>query len=130
MTSSLSPAFIEEMKQRLLADRTKIAQELGLIESEHPNEINDLTVEFPDFDVEESDEAASAAEVAEYELNLNVEQDLKTLFRDIQRALKRINEGTYGICKYCKKPIPEERLRARPTSGSCVECKKAIVQEA
>lgn len=126
---SLSPQFIEEMKQRLLTDQAKIAKELGLVESDNPNEAGDLTVKFPDFDVEESDEAAAAAEVAEYELNLNVEQDLKTAFRDIQRALKRIKEGTYGICKYCKKPIPEERLKARPTSGSCVDCKKAILQE-
>jgi RNA polymerase-binding protein DksA len=130
MTSTFSPAFIEEMKQRLLADQVKVANELGLVASKNPNEANDLTVEFPDFGVEESDEAASAAEVAEYELNLNVEQDLKTLFRDIQRALKRIQDGIYGMCKYCKKAIPEERLRARPTSGSCIECKKTIVQEA
>ena len=130
MTTSLSPAFIEEMKQRLLSDQTKIAKELGLVEAQNPNEASDLTVQFPDFDVEESDEASSAAEVAEYELNLNVDQDLKTTFRDIQKALKRIQDGTYGVCKYCKKPIPEERLRARPTSGSCVECKKTILQEA
>lgn len=127
---TLSKEFIEEMKQRLLEDKTKFQKELGLVEAEHPNEASDLTVEFPNFTDEMGDEEGSAAEVAEYEVNLNVEQDLKRALRDTVRALKRIKDGTYGICKYCGKQIPEERMRARPTSGSCIECKKTIAQEA
>lgn len=125
-----SKEFIEEMKQRLLEDKAKIQKELGVIEAKHPNEAEDLTVAFPNYTSEMGDEEGSAQEVADYEVNLNVEQDLKSTLRDIDNALERITTGTYGICRYCKKAIPEERLRARPTSGSCVECKKTIVQEA
>lgn len=126
---SLPPQFITEIKQHLLDDKVKFEKELGLVEAKNPNEADDLTVQFPDFDVEESDEGSSAAEVAEYELNLNVEADLKKAYRDTIAALKKIEDGTYGICKYCKKDIGEDRLRARPTSSSCVGCKKAILQE-
>jgi RNA polymerase-binding transcription factor DksA len=44
-------------------------------------------------------------------------------------ALKRLEKGDYGVCRYCKKPIEEKRLLIRPTSSACVQCKKTIVQE-
>ena len=34
-----------------------------------------------------------------------------------------------GICKYCDQPIDEKRLRARPTSGACISCKKTLTDE-
>jgi DnaK suppressor protein len=49
--------------------------------------------------------------------------------RDIIESESRLAKGTYGICKYCNTPIDEQRLRARPTSSSCVACKKALTQE-
>jgi RNA polymerase-binding transcription factor DksA len=84
-------------------------------------------VQFPEYG---SDEEENAAEVADYETNLSIDAGLKKSYRDVLSALKRMEEGTYGLCKYCGKLIPEERLRARPTSSSCVTCKKAITQEA
>ena len=41
----------------------------------------------------------------------------------IEDALKRIKQGTYGICTRCGKEIPEERLEAVPTAHACVSCK-------
>lgn len=40
----------------------------------------------------------------------------------IERALRRIEDGTYGICQACEGPIPEARLVARPDAALCVEC--------
>jgi DnaK suppressor protein len=42
--------------------------------------------------------------------------------RRITRALEKIEEGTYGTCDSCEKPIPAGRLRAVPQSVLCVEC--------
>jgi DnaK suppressor protein len=38
------------------------------------------------------------------------------------RALDRIDSGTFGTCQICGRPIPLERLTARPSSTTCVEC--------
>ena len=41
----------------------------------------------------------------------------------IERALERLDQGTYGICEECKQPIPEPRLRALPFADLCIACK-------
>jgi len=48
-------------------------------------------------------------------------RELDAMLRDVDRALQKIEEGTYGICDRCGKLIPEERLDARPWSVLCVE---------
>ncbi|WP_408999353.1 TraR/DksA family transcriptional regulator [Syntrophus buswellii] len=42
--------------------------------------------------------------------------------RDIQRALDRIDQGIFGVCDLCGRPISEKRLLARPTTMLCVHC--------
>lgn len=121
-TSPLSKSLLKELETRLVEEKNKLAEELKLLEGE-----DGVEVQHPEYG---SDEEENAAEVAEYETNLSIEQGLKKSMRDVQSALKRIEEGTYGLCKYCGNLIPEERLKARPTSSSCVTCKKAITQEA
>jgi len=49
-------------------------------------------------------------------------RSLATTLAQIDRALVKIDEGTYGICDDCGTPIPEERLDAKPATARCVEC--------
>jgi DnaK suppressor protein len=49
-------------------------------------------------------------------------RELEAMLRDVERALRKLEEGTYGICDRCGKLIPEERLDARPWSVLCVDC--------
>ena len=65
----------------------------------------------------------------EYTVNKPLEITLEKTLRDVKRALIAIEKGTYGVCKYCDKPIEEKRLLARPTSSSCVSCKKTLTDE-
>lgn len=126
MKSPFTKEFLEEIKQKLLAEEHKLERELGIVTGKtEPGEESDAR--FPDYG---KDEGESAAEVAEYDTNLQIEQALETQFRDVKKALKKLEDGVYGVCKYCEKPIEERRLLARPTSGSCVECKKTLMQEA
>jgi DnaK suppressor protein len=48
-------------------------------------------------------------------------RELDAMLRDVDRALQKLEEGTYGICDRCGRLIPEERLDARPWSVLCVE---------
>jgi RNA polymerase-binding transcription factor DksA len=41
---------------------------------------------------------------------------------DLDRALERLDEGSYGVCEECKRPIAPERLTARPAATTCIRC--------
>lgn len=47
---------------------------------------------------------------------------LRTVVGAIERALDRIDRGTYGVCDRCGAPIPLERLEAIPEASACVDC--------
>ena len=110
--------IIEKIKKDLLERKQQIENDLKEI-NEGPNN----RVKFPEYG-DKSDE--NAQEIDEYSKNLATDKVLENTLRDIENALARIADGTYGICKYCKKPIGEKRLLARPVASACVECKTKL----
>ena len=48
----------------------------------------------------------------------------KFLLKKIEKALQRIEEGTFGICERCEEPISPKRLEARPVTTLCIRCKE------
>jgi DnaK suppressor protein len=52
------------------------------------------------------------------------DRERKLIFK-IQEALTRIDEGTFGICEECGEEIGIERLKARPVTTLCIECKSS-----
>jgi DnaK suppressor protein len=44
---------------------------------------------------------------------------------DLDRAIERVDEGTYGVCERCGQPIAAERLAARPAARTCIRCASA-----
>jgi DnaK suppressor protein len=49
-------------------------------------------------------------------------RELEASLVDVERALEKIDDGTYGQCDVCGEPIGEARLEARPWSVRCVRC--------
>lgn len=64
-----------------------------------------------------------ATESLEFEKRLALEKQLRDQLTDVEHALKKIEEGTYGLCDDCGQPIAENRLQALPAASLCVECK-------
>lgn len=61
---------------------------------------------------------------------LRIRDRERKLILKIKEALNRIEEGTFGICEECGAEISEERLKARPVTTLCIECKtKAEAEE-
>ncbi len=119
--SFFSDDFLEKIRATLLEERTRLIKELPSV-SDNAQDGG----AFPSYGDKEDE---NAAEVADYAANLTLEDTLAKSLRDVEQSLKRLDDGSYGVCKYCKKPIEEKRLLARATSSACVECKKTIVQE-
>ena len=68
--------------------------------------------------------ADHASEMFDCEVDESLGENADQLVRDIDAALARLDEGTYGTCTRCGQPIPEERLEAVPYAVLCVSCKR------
>ena len=66
------------------------------------------------------------SEMAQFMENDEVLEALEVRTRErmesLSRALRRLDEGTYGMCGSCDKPIPDERLDVLPTTPVCADC--------
>ena len=58
------------------------------------------------------------------ELDEGLEENAEHLIEEIEAALRRIDDGTYGTCVVCGKPIGEERLEAVPYATLCIDDKR------
>ena len=63
------------------------------------------------------------------ELDESLESNAGEIVREIDRALAKIDDGTYGRCARCGQEIPEERLEAVPYATLCVTCKQIEERE-
>jgi len=75
--------------------------------------------------VECADELERIREASERELAGRSLQIVSTRQRQVQAALQRIAEGTFGICLECEEPISVARLNAMPWAMLCIRCQKA-----
>lgn len=117
---ALTKNDLEEIKKDLL--ERKKAIEADILDITDKKGLN-VGPKFPDFG-DKSDE--NAQEIDEYSTNLATEQVLEKSLRDINSALARIKNKSYGKCKYCGKPINPKRLKARPVASACIECKTKL----
>ena len=111
-----SKAFLKEMKQMLLKMREELLEDVTRAVKEESNHLR--------FDVGDFYDHASEDRQRELALTLsNRERDKLML---IEQALKRVEEGTYGICEVTGEKIGEERLRVLPFTMLSVEAQEEI----
>jgi DnaK suppressor protein len=75
------------------------------------------------------DPADLASESFELDLSINLLSRAQTERDEIDQALERIDQRSYGLCNECTQPIPIARLEAIPTATSCIPCKSKAEQE-
>src|SRR4029077_19933453 len=66
-------------------------------------------------------QADVGTETFEREKDLSILEQIDAELADVEHALKRLDDGTYGTCEFDGKPIPEERLEALPAARFCVQ---------
>lgn len=118
---------LDHYRDLLNSEKDRLVQELKSSGNEDPNHPGHFSAKYPESGGNSEDD--NAVEIAEYADDLSVENRLEEELRDVESALKNIEAGTYGTCKYCKQAIDEKRLKARPASSSCISCKKILTQE-
>lgn len=73
--------------------------------------------------------AEDGSNVMEADRLSTISDDLRSLLTQIDSALHRMDEGTYGTCERCGRQINEERLEAFPYVARCIECQSRIERE-
>lgn len=112
----------EEFRQILLDEKAKVERAFrNIAEGSLRNAQKDFLGEDSVYDQHPAD---IGTETFARERDLGLKDALETDKAKIERALRRIEEGTYGICERCGREIPEERLRAVPTTSLCIRCQK------
>jgi DnaK suppressor protein len=102
---------ILEIKKKLLKQKQQILEEAGIMLSNLPSNSN----------LSEIGDIASAEIDRNFLLRLRDRE--RKLLKKIEKAIEKIDNGTYGICEVCGAEIPIERLEARPVTDLCIECK-------
>ena len=115
--SNLSQAFLKNIKENLLERKAKLKAQLNTFAEKDPKQEDNYNSDFPEFGDKEDE---NAAEVAVFESNLSLEDTLEQSLEMINRALQKIENGTYGLCEKCGETINEERLKIMPTATKCV----------
>lgn len=117
---------LKTIEKTLHSKKAELEAELEAIAKKDTEKAGNYKSRFPNYGEKEDE---NATEVAVFTDRLAMEETLEKDLRDVNRALENIKQGTYGICKYCQSPIDVNRLLIRPTSSSCVNCKKKLKGE-
>lgn len=110
---AIDKKVLAELEEKLLQEKKKLEDELGRFASPTEKE-GDFKTNFPDDLGNRRDE--NATEVEEYTDRLGVEKSLETQLNDILDALKKIEEGVYGVDENTGEEIKIERLQAYPAA--------------
>ena len=107
----------DELRAALLSEQEELRRQLAEIEaSTFSTNQSDLTGE-TGYDEEFAD---SGTATFEREKDLSLENNVRDLLAKIEKALARMDEGTYGICERCGRPIEKARIMALPYANLCI----------
>jgi RNA polymerase-binding protein DksA len=109
------------LRQRLLDERQRVLDAIENIHSENPSSLGEETEE-PTFQDNHLGDVATAT--FDREMASTLEENSTHVLGEIDAALARIEEGTYGVCERCGEPIGDERLDALPWAKLCIEDKR------
>jgi len=111
---------MEALKKALTAERERLGKEIDELDADLSESLEDSSEESP----YDQHLAETAGVTLDREIDLTLEENAKTVIAQIDRALQKLEAGSYGACDKCGKPISEERLKVAPFAALCIECKR------
>jgi len=112
------------LRSRLESERKRLTEELEqLIANVRPAEERREGSPFGKREEE-------ATETIELEKRLALEKRVRDLLAEVEHALRKFDEGTYGLCDICGQPIDPDRLEALPQANLCMSCKSQQAKNA
>ena len=112
-------ATLKQKQEKMKAYKLMLTQKINELLSEAGRTVSEMTngkENYPD-----PNDRASLESDRNFELRIRDRE--RKLIMKMQEAIKRIDDGVFGICEVCGGPISEKRLIARPVTTLCIECK-------
>ena len=122
MTGITSTAQRERFRELLLAERREAEERLAS-QSEGITAVRDAR---SDGFVDDEHDPDGPTMSQEWSQRTAVLHDVEHELTDVERALARIDAGTYGVCERCGQKISVGRLEARPTATLCIDCARLV----
>jgi DnaK suppressor protein len=110
----------ETLRQRLLLERERLEHEIAELDADLSESLEDSSEESP----YDQHMAETAAVTLDREIDLTLQENALASVAQIDRALAKLENGSYGKCDKCGKLIGEDRLQAAPFATLCIDCKR------
>lgn len=128
----LNQNILQELKTALLKEQDLLTKELETIAAPDPNLPGDWDVkheEWGEDQITSSEELETGESVNESDEDMKnkvLSDRLELRLKEVNDALKRMEDGNYGTCETCKQPIDIERLKANPAANTDIEHANSI----
>ncbi len=113
---------VDQFRTTLLDERKRVEQAIEYLHQETPGSLEDETEEI--FGTNDNHLGDAAAGTLDREIDYTLEENSEQVLAEIDAALRRIDDRTYGICTNCGQQIAAERLEAVPWATLCIDCKR------
>ncbi len=117
---------LKQFRQALLRERAKYAGEIRAIVKEASKSPRDASGDLSSYTIHMAD---MSADTYQRELSMNLASTEQEVLYQIDDALKRLEEGSYGVCQECSKPVSLSRLKAVPYTPMCISCQRTTEQK-
>jgi len=116
---------LEKFRQMLQQERRRLLKQLDRPTDEEARgeSVADTQSELSDYPDHPADQGT---ETFEFEKEMSLKANARDLLEQAEDALRKMDNGTYGICSSCHKPIPERRLEVLPSAVYCVPCQSKL----
>jgi RNA polymerase-binding transcription factor DksA len=116
---------IAEYRSRLEDERARLLHAVGFLVKENPGSVSDELGELAEGGTD-NHLGDMATAMYDRELDEGLEEGAQQTLSEIEAALQRIDDGTYGVCEVCGKPIAPERLAAIPWARRCIDDQRKV----
>ena len=123
---TLSKEQVKQLRQLLITERAKLAGEIKAIAQDTAKSPREASGDLSAYTVHMAD---MAADTYERELSMNIVSSEQELLYQIDDALKRLDDGSFGVCQQCNQPVSMSRLKAVPYASMCISCQRAKEQK-
>jgi RNA polymerase-binding transcription factor len=114
----MSSTDTNRFREALVRERQRVQRALEYLHEENPGSIEDETGD----ETQDQHLGDVATATSDRAMDYTLEGNSEHVLASIDAALRRIDDGTYGTCTNCGKPIAEERLEALPWADLCIDC--------
>jgi len=118
----LNPKF-QPYRKLLLKAKEQIVGDIRQLSNDNSESTNDRSGDISGHALHMAD---VATDMYDREFLLGLASNDRELLYEIDEAMARMEDGTYGLCAACKKPIPVTRLKAIPHVRTCLKCQEKL----